>query len=128
MKEPLCTPSPIPPGQRITIEYQRRQYPVVDITALAGTAVLPSMRHTMDFILALNSASLDDPVAKLSQDALERLRDPPTHIVPIEELGTRFSISTYLALKNSSQAAYSLQCSKEGIFRFPWYRHPSKLS
>jgi len=69
------------------------------------------MHHTMDFILALSSALLDDPVAKLSQDALKRLRDPPTHIVPIEEPGTRFSILTYLALENSSQAAYNHVCS-----------------
>ena len=73
MKDPLHTPSPIPPGEHIAIEYQCRQRPVVDITALAESAVLPSMHNTMEFILALNTASLDDPIAKLSQDALERL-------------------------------------------------------
>ena len=107
----MCTPSPIPPGKRIAIEYQRRRHPVVDIAALAGSAVLPSMHNTMEFILALNAASLDGPVAKLSQDALERLRDPPGHLIPIEDQGTHFSILTYLALENSSQVAYNRVCN-----------------
>ena len=85
--------------------------PVVDVAALAETAILPSMRNTMEFILALKAASLDDPIAKLSQDALERLRDPPGHLIPIEDWGTRFSISTYLALENSSQVVYNRVCN-----------------
>jgi len=78
MKEPLRMPSPMPPGGHpgplgINIEYQHRQCPVIDVAALAETALLPSMHKTMDFILALKTASLDDPVTKLTQDALERL-------------------------------------------------------
>ena len=69
------------------------------------------MHNTVEFIRALNAALLDDPVAKLSQDALERLPDPPGHLIPIEDQGTCFSISTYLALKNSSQAVYNCVCN-----------------
>jgi len=38
------------------------------------------MRHTMDFIMALKNASLDDPVANLSTDTLQQLRNPPNEI------------------------------------------------
>ena len=65
-------PSPMPPGG-FNIEYQHRQCPVIDIAVLAETANLPSMRRTMDFILALKTASLDDPAARLTDDARERL-------------------------------------------------------
>ena len=109
MEEPLRMPSPMPPGG-FNIEYQRRQCPVIDIAALAETANLPSMRRTMDFILALKTALLDDPAAQLTDDARERLRNPPGHVISIEDRGTRFSISIYLALENSSQAAYNRVC------------------
>ncbi|KIM56828.1 hypothetical protein SCLCIDRAFT_29257 [Scleroderma citrinum Foug A] len=108
-KEPLCTPSPMPPGG-FNIEYQCRQRPVIDIAALAETANLPLMHRTMDFILALKTASLDDPAAQLTDNARKRLRNPPGHVISIEDWGTRFSISTYLALENSSQAAYNHVC------------------
>jgi len=92
------------------IEYQRRQRPIVDIAALAAAAVLPSMCHTMDFIVALKNASLNDPVARLGTDALQQLWNPPHAIDPIENPGTRFSIAAYLALKNTSQDAYNHVC------------------
>ena len=72
MEEQLCTPSPMPPGG-FNMEYQRRQRPVVDISVLAETANLPSMHRTMDFILALKTALLDDPAAQLTDDARKRL-------------------------------------------------------
>jgi len=55
------------------------------------------MRHTMDFIVALKNASLNDPVAHLGTDALQQLWNPPNEITPIEDPGTRFSIAAYLA-------------------------------
>jgi len=68
------------------------------------------MRHTMDFIVALKNASLNDPVAHLGTDALQQLRNPPNEITPIEDPGTRFSIAAYLALENTSQVAYNRVC------------------
>ena len=108
-------PPQMPPRDRgdipyTNIEYQRRQRPIVDIAALAATAVLPSMCHTMDFIVALKNASLNDPVAHLGKDALQQLWNPPHEIDPIENLGTCFSIAAYLALENTSQDAYNCVC------------------
>ena len=68
------------------------------------------MRHTMDFIMALKNASLDYPVANLSTDTLQQLRNPPNEITPIEDPGMRFSIAAYLALENTSQVAYNRVC------------------
>jgi hypothetical protein len=61
----------------------------------------------MEFVLALKNASLDDPLAKLSDDALDRLRNPPQGPIIIDSPGVRQSISMYLALEQGSQEAYN---------------------
>ncbi|KIO06840.1 hypothetical protein M404DRAFT_138489, partial [Pisolithus tinctorius Marx 270] len=90
--------------------HQRRARPVVDIEALAATAIFPSMQETMNFVAKLKNASLDDSVSKLNEDAIERLRNPPSRPISIENPGTRFSISAYLALESASQNAYNRVC------------------
>ncbi|KAI6000213.1 hypothetical protein F5J12DRAFT_724176, partial [Pisolithus orientalis] len=50
---------------------------------------------SMEFILALKNASLNDQVAKLSTDALERLQNPPDEVITI---------------KNASQQVYNHVC------------------
>ncbi|KIN97645.1 hypothetical protein M404DRAFT_91800, partial [Pisolithus tinctorius Marx 270] len=92
------------------VRHERRTHPIVDLEALAESAVLSPMCQSMKFILALKNASLDDDVAKLSTDALERLRNPPDEVVTINNPGIRFAISTYLALENASQQAYNRVC------------------
>ncbi|KAG1736156.1 uncharacterized protein EDB91DRAFT_1022677, partial [Suillus paluster] len=61
----------------------------------------------MDYILALKNVSLEDPIAKLDDTALERLRNPPREPVVIDSLSIRHSISLYLALEHASQEAYN---------------------
>ncbi|KAG0694269.1 hypothetical protein DFH29DRAFT_815521, partial [Suillus ampliporus] len=68
-------------------------------------AVLPKLRETFDFIVALKHASLDDPVSKLSDDAIERLCNPPRGPIDIDNPGTRQSIAMYLSLQLASQDA-----------------------
>ncbi|KAI6011095.1 hypothetical protein PISMIDRAFT_124275, partial [Pisolithus microcarpus 441] len=99
--------SPFP----FNIEYERRARPIVDVEALAELAVLPSMQHNIQFILALKNASLNDPTSKFTSEALEKIRNPPSHCtLPIDNKGTRYSISAYLALENASQTAYNRVC------------------
>ncbi|KIK92105.1 hypothetical protein PAXRUDRAFT_13423 [Paxillus rubicundulus Ve08.2h10] len=64
----------------------------------------------MSFIQALKSASTTDPVTKLSDDAFNRLHNPPSIPLVIDNPGVRHSISTYLALEHLSQAAYERVC------------------
>ncbi|KIK26896.1 hypothetical protein PISMIDRAFT_94090, partial [Pisolithus microcarpus 441] len=101
---------PLDHGDHANIFYQRRSRPIVDIEALSQSAILPHMRESMQLIQALASASLEDPVSKLDDDALSRLRSPPNYAVSIESPGVRYSISTYLALENASQKAYNRVC------------------
>ncbi|KAG2062574.1 hypothetical protein BDR04DRAFT_986151, partial [Suillus decipiens] len=61
----------------------------------------------MEFILLLKNASLDDPISKLSDDALDRLRNPLQGPINIDRPGIRHSISMYLALEYASQDAYN---------------------
>ncbi|KIK11130.1 hypothetical protein PISMIDRAFT_57788, partial [Pisolithus microcarpus 441] len=64
----------------------------------------------MSFVLALASATLEDPVAKLGPSALDRLRNPPRRPLRIDNPGHRHSISTYLATEHSSKDAYEKIC------------------
>ena len=73
------------------------------------------MRNTMAFIMALKNASLNDPVAHLGEEALERLWNPPDEVICIDNPGTRFSIAAYLALENTSQIAYNRVCQAARI-------------
>ncbi|KIK96937.1 hypothetical protein PAXRUDRAFT_137279, partial [Paxillus rubicundulus Ve08.2h10] len=107
---PLAQP-PVPPQQHpFSINYQCQARPNIDIGALSGSVTFQPMRDTMDFVLALRDASTLDPVAKLSEDALDRLWNPPNIPLIIDSPGIRHSISTYLALEHSSQDAYERLC------------------
>ncbi|KIK15155.1 hypothetical protein PISMIDRAFT_16720 [Pisolithus microcarpus 441] len=64
----------------------------------------------MQFITTLISATLDDPVTKLSPMALDRLHNPPRQSLWIDNPGHRHSISTYLAMEHSSKDAYQKIC------------------
>ncbi|KAG2347660.1 hypothetical protein BDR05DRAFT_868798, partial [Suillus weaverae] len=71
---------------------------------------LPKIKEIMDFILAIRHALLDDPIAKLSDDALERLCNPPQGPIIIDSPGVCQSIPMYLALEHASQDAYNHIC------------------
>ncbi|KAG1866996.1 hypothetical protein C8R48DRAFT_599867, partial [Suillus tomentosus] len=101
---------PLPPDHEpppIELILARRPRPNIDVDNLAQRAVLQKMKDSMEFVLALKNASLDDPLAKLSDDALDRLRNPPQGPIIIDSPGVRQSISMYLALEHGSQEAYN---------------------
>ncbi|KAG1859452.1 hypothetical protein C8R48DRAFT_673988 [Suillus tomentosus] len=103
--EPPIPPNkpPIPPNKPPVPPNK----PPIPPNALAGIAKLPKIKETMEYILALKNASLEDPIAKLGDDALERLRNPPKGPITIDSPEIRHSISMYLALEHASQAAYN---------------------
>jgi len=68
------------------------------------------MCDTIDFVIALRSTSAEDAIARLSDNALHRLFNPPNTPLLIESPGICHSISTYLALEHSSQDAYECVC------------------
>ncbi|KIJ14028.1 hypothetical protein PAXINDRAFT_79868 [Paxillus involutus ATCC 200175] len=106
---PPPPPSP-PPPERMSpppeLQIPRRIRPNFDIDRLAQTAVLPKLRETMEYIVSLRNASLEDAVSKLDDAALQRIRHPPQATLQIDDLDIRHSIGTYLALEHSSQDAY----------------------
>lgn len=89
------------------LEFERRERPHIDVEALARSAVLPKVKETMEFVLALKQASLEDQSAKMSDEALQRLRNPPRGPIDVNSPAIRHSISTYLALEHASQDAYN---------------------
>ncbi|KAJ8579853.1 hypothetical protein M405DRAFT_718263, partial [Rhizopogon salebrosus TDB-379] len=90
----------------------------IDLDTLAQSAILPKIQEAMSFVLGLKNASVDDPVAKMSDEALDRLRNPPQTPLRIESPGIRHSISTYLALEHASQDAYH-QIYRSTLRNFP---------
>ncbi|KAF8834252.1 hypothetical protein BDN67DRAFT_1049049, partial [Paxillus ammoniavirescens] len=94
------------PGANVNIVYERRPRPDIDLDELERSAMFQPMSDTLSFVQALRNASTTDPVAKLSDEALNRLRNPPTTPLVIDSRGIQLSISTYLTLEHSSQASY----------------------
>ena len=92
------------------ITYERHPRPRINIQQLKARAVLPKLQKTMEFVSALSAATLEDPVAKLSTQALECLRNPPRQPLLIDNPGHCHSISTYLATEHSSKDAYERIC------------------
>ena len=101
--------------------YQQRTHPQINIQHLHECVIIPKLKETLDFVFALSTATLADPVAKLSPQALERLRDPPRQPLFINSAGHRHSISTYLATEHSSKDAYEKIC-RFTIRNFPGAR------
>ena len=108
---PLPDSPPIPPLQhQFGINYQWHARPNVDLNALSRSATFQPMHDTIDFIIALRNTSTKDTIAKLSDDALHCLRNPPNTPLLIKSPGIHHSISTYLALEHSSHNAYERVC------------------
>ncbi|KIK91217.1 hypothetical protein PAXRUDRAFT_13898 [Paxillus rubicundulus Ve08.2h10] len=110
---PPCSPAPLGPPQPPPANnniYECRPRPDVDIEALAHSATFQPMLHTMSFIQELRNASTTDPVAKISDEVLDRLCNPLNVPLVIDNSGVRHSISTYLALEHLSQVTYEAIC------------------
>ena len=115
---PPPPPPPPPPPENRRITYQRRTRPQINIQRLRECVIIPKLKETLDFVFALSTATLADPVAKLSPQALERLRDPPRRPLLINNAGHRQSISIYLATEHSSEDAYE-KIRRSTIRNFP---------
>ena len=62
----------------------------------------------MEFVQAIESASLDDEFSKLDPKTLDRLRNPPTTNPDIDATpGLRLGIDIFLALTNAAQETYT---------------------
>ncbi|KAG1801214.1 hypothetical protein EV424DRAFT_1436743, partial [Suillus variegatus] len=96
------SPGPPPPAQALP----EHQHVAIDVNKLATLAILPKMKDTIEFIRALQNASLDDPCSKLNAAALHRLREPHQASLEINQPAIRFAISEYFALEHSAQDAY----------------------
>lgn len=94
-----------PEGRGVEVGAQMERVPV-NLDELADLAILPNMTTTMQFILALQSALLDDPVAKLNEDAKQDLCNPPHEPPDIIDPVVCHAIRIYYALEHSSQIAY----------------------
>jgi hypothetical protein len=88
----------------------------IDLQELSDIARLKDMKLAMEFIQALQEASLDD--SKLDKDIIERLRNPPTYPADVGNLDLQLGLRLFLAMVNSSQETYA--SSREAIM----IRHP----
>lgn len=94
------------------------QYEDIDLEELSAVAKLDHIKQAMEFILALEKASLDDRFSKLGPEALWRLRNPPTCPANITTPDLRLGLDLFLSTINSSQQTYT--DTRKAILR----RHP----
>lgn len=85
---------------------------------LSNLAQLKDIKLTMEFIRALDGASLDKEDSRLDADTLHRLRNPPTSCVDLTDPDLRLGLDLFLASIKSSQDTYTM--SRDAIIR----RHP----
>ncbi|KAL6302645.1 hypothetical protein BKA93DRAFT_736457 [Sparassis latifolia] len=79
----------------------------VALDKLSDLARLSEMKLSMEFICALEQASLDDEGMRLDADTLEHLRNPPRTTVDVTDPSLRLVLDLFLAVGNSSQETYN---------------------
>jgi hypothetical protein len=89
-----------------------------EIETLSDLARLKDLKLSMEFIQALDIASLDDECSRLDSDSIERLRNPPTSRPDTTDPDFRLGLDLFLASIKSSQDAYHM--SRDAVIR----RHP----
>jgi hypothetical protein len=90
----------------------------IDLEELSDLAQLGQLKSSLEFIRALESASLDDPDVGLDPESLERLRNPPQEPVDVSNPDLHLSIDLFLAVSNSSEETYT--SVREAVLRrFP---------
>ncbi|KAF8475454.1 hypothetical protein JB92DRAFT_3134520 [Gautieria morchelliformis] len=67
--------------------------------------IVEELKLSLDFIHALQNASLND--GGLSEEALHRLRNPPQHILEIDDPAELLSLRHFLGTSNASQHTYA---------------------
>ena len=107
-------PPPPPPNhhdqENCCIAYQRHTWPQINIPHLCELIIIPKLKETMDFVSALSTATLTDPVTKFGMQAQEHLHNPPRQPLQIDNTGHHHSISIYLTTEHSSEDAYEKIC------------------
>jgi hypothetical protein len=94
--------------------------PPFEIETLSDLACLKDLKLSMEFIRALDIASLDDEYSRLGldPDSIERLRNPPTSRPDTSDPDFRLGLNLFLASIKSSQDTYNI--SRSAVLR----RHP----
>ena len=83
------------------------QYEDIDLDELSALAKLDHIKQAMEFICALEEASLEDSASKLGPEALRHLRNPPTCPADISLQDLCLGLDLFLSTINSSQQTYT---------------------
>lgn len=83
----------------------------INLKELASLACLDDIKTPMEFIRALEGASLDGPHSHLDTNTIEHLRNPPTSPVDISDPDLHLGLDLFLMTLNCSQKAYTALCS-----------------
>lgn len=79
----------------------------INLEELSNIAQLQDIKTTMEFIRALEEASLDGPHSHLDEATIMRLRNPPMTPANVSDPDLRLGLDLFLATVNSSQNTYS---------------------
>jgi hypothetical protein len=106
---------------------------VFNVDQLERAAVLTKHTDAIAFVKLLREASLDDPVAKLDDAALTRLRNPYETCLEIDSRAVWHRISMYFALEHSAIDAYesiqrsAMRCLEGKATQIPSYYNVERL-
>lgn len=72
--------------------------------------VIEDIVTSLQFIDALKNASLKSKVEPLDPELVERIRNPPTYELTVDDPDLRLSLDIFLAIGNASEDTYSSVC------------------
>ncbi|KAH7918195.1 hypothetical protein BV22DRAFT_1024968, partial [Leucogyrophana mollusca] len=92
-------------GPAVGDQPEARGFDNDDIAELSRVAKLADITDTMVFINAIRGASLDNDCLHIDPDALDRLRNPPQHVLAVDDPDVLLSLRMFLA--DTTEEAYN---------------------
>lgn len=68
--------------------------------------IIDDVKLALDYIEALKNASLDSDIEPTSEELRSQIRNPPQHILTIDNPNDRLSLDIFLAIGNASEHSY----------------------
>ncbi|KZP26461.1 hypothetical protein FIBSPDRAFT_732273 [Athelia psychrophila] len=97
---PSPPPDPVPPHEESDIGGDEPE-------PAAFEPQLKEMEIALEYIKALENASLNSTIEPLDEDFIHRIRNPPTTVLTIDNPDHRLSLDIFLAITNASEAVYN---------------------
>lgn len=82
-----------------------------DGDALNFVPVMEDFRVALEYIKFLKNASLDSEIEPTSEDLRDQIRNPPQHVLTLDNPNHRLPLDIFLVIGNASEKSYDSICT-----------------